>query len=112
MAIDTHSVSPAHSSLLWPNCVLQRAAASVSDDDSMIAPNMLRLRSSSQIREVNTHGAAGGEVWLRPSVCVTAIGTRCRRGLNIQGSEVEIFPRVTPGCGRDADRQTNLHLPK
>ena len=86
MAIDTHSVSPAHSSLLWPNCVLQRAAASLCDGGLMIVPNMLRLRSSSQMREVNTHGAAGGEVWLRPSVCVRAIGNRRRRGLSRQGS--------------------------
>ena len=59
------------------------------------------------MREVNTHGAAGGGVWLRPSVCVRAIGTWCRRGLNLQGSEVENLVRVTPGCVRDADRQTD-----
>ena len=70
MAIDTHSfivteicaLSPAHSSLLWSNCVLQRAAASLCDDGLMMAPKMLRLRSSSQMREVNTHGASGGGV--------------------------------------------------
>ena len=61
------------------------------------------------MREVNTHGTGGGGVWLRPSVCVRAIGTRCRRGLNRRGSEVEILARVTPGYVRDADRQTNLH---
>ena len=55
----------------------------------MIAPKMLRLRSSSQMRRVTTHGAAGGGVWLRPGVCVRAIVTRCRRGFNRQGSEVE-----------------------
>ena len=64
------------------------------------------------MREVNTHGAAGGRAWLRPSVCVRAIGTRCRRGVNRQGSEVEKMARVTPRCVRDADIQTDLHLPK
>ena len=59
------------------------------------------------MREVNTNGAAGGGVWLRPSVCVRAIGTRCRRGLNRQGSEVEKLARATPGCVKDADRQTD-----
>ena len=83
--IEMRALSPAHSSLLWPNCVLQRAAASLCDD-GLIAPKMLRLRSSSQMREVSTHGAARGGVWLRPSVCVRAISTRCRRGLNSQGS--------------------------
>ena len=99
--------------------MLQRAAASLCDG-FMMAPKMLRLRSSSQMREVNTHGAAGGGVWLRPSVCVRAIGTWCRRGLNLQGSEVENLVRVTSGCVRDADRQTDrqagrqteMHLPK
>ena len=109
--IEMRALSPVHS-LLWSNCVLQRAAASLCDDALMMALKVLRLRSSGQMREVNTHGAAGGKVWLRPSVCVRAIGTRCRRGLNSQGSEVEIFARVTPGCARDADRQTNLHLTK
>ena len=59
------------------------------------------------MRQVNTHGAAGGGVWLKPSVCVRAIGTRCRRGRNSQGSEAENFAIVTPGCVRDADRQTD-----
>ena len=119
MAIDTHS-------LLLPKCVhlvqrtrrcdqiavlLQRTAASLCDD-GLMAPKMLRLRSSSQMREVNTHGTAAGGVWLRPSVCVRAIGSRYRRGRNRQGSEVDNLARVTPGYARDADRQTNLHLPK
>ena len=67
------------------------------------------------MREVNTHGAAGGRAWLRPSVCVRAIGTRYRRGVNRQGSEVENLAGVTPGYGRDADKQTDkrdLHLQK
>ena len=68
---------------------------------------MLRLRPS-RMREVKTHGAEGGGVWLRPSVCVRAIGIRCRRGLNRQGSEVEKLARVTPGCVRDANRQTQI----
>ena len=59
------------------------------------------------MREVNTHGAAGVWVWLRPSVCVRAIGARCRRGHNRQGSEVEKLTRATPGYIRDADRQTD-----
>ena len=75
----------------------------------MMAPKVLRLRSSSQMREVNTHGAAGGRAWLNPSVCVRTIGTRCRREVNRQGSEVEIW-RVTPGYGRDADRQTDRQI--
>ena len=56
------------------------------------------------MREVNAHGAAGGGVWLRSSVCVRAIGTRCRRGLNRQRSEVKNFGDshawVCKGCGR------------
>ena len=72
-------------------------------DDGLMAPKRLRLRSSSQMREVNTDGAARGGVWLRSSVCVRAIGTRCRRGVNRQGSEVENLARVTPRCVRDAD---------
>ena len=106
VVIEMRALSPARSSLLWSNCVLQRAAASLCDDGLMMAPKMLRLRSFSQMREVNTHGAAGGGVWLRPSVCVTAIGTRCRR----QGSEVEKLARVTPGCVRDADRRTDRQI--
>ena len=35
-----------------------------------------------------------------------AIGTRCRRGLKRQGSQVEKLVRVKPGCVRDAERQT------
>ena len=65
--------------------------------------------ASSQMQEVNTHGAAGGGVWLRPNACVRAIGTRCRRGLNRQGPEVENLARVTPGCVRDADRRTDRY---
>ena len=103
VVIEMRARSPAHSSLLWSNRVLQRAAVLLCDG-LMTAPKMLRLRSSSQMRQVNTHGAAGGGV--RPSVCMRAIGTRCRRGLNRQGSEVEKLARVTPGCVRDADRQT------
>ena len=106
VVIEMRALSPAHSSLLWSNGVLQRAAASLCDDDLIMAPKMLRLRSSGQMRQVNTHGAVG-RVWLRPSVCVRVIGARCRRGLNRQGSEVENMARVTPGCVRDADRQTN-----
>ena len=64
------------------------------------------------MREVNTHGTAGGGVWLGPSICVSAISTRYRRGLNRQRSGVEKLAKVTPGCVRDADRQTDLHLPK
>ena len=45
-------------------------------DGLMLAQKMLRLRSSSQMREVNTDGAARGGVWLRSSVCVRAIGIR------------------------------------
>ena len=88
--------------------MLQGAAASLCDG-LMMAPKVLRLRSSSQMREVNTHGAAGGRAWLNPSVCVRTIGTRCRREVNRQGSEVEIW-RVTPGYGRDADRQTDRQI--
>ena len=110
--IEMRALSQAHSSLLWSNCVLQRAAASLCDDGLMMAPKMLRLRSSSQMREVNTHGAAGGRAWLRPSVCVRAIGTRCRRGLNRQGSKVDNLVRFTPRYVMGADRQTDLHLPK
>ena len=110
VVIEMRTLSPAHSSLLSSNRVLQRAAASLRD--GLMAPKILRLRSSSQMREVNTHGAAGGGVRLRPSVCVRAIGTRRRRGLKCQGSEGEKLARVTPGCVRDADRQTALHLPK
>ena len=69
VVIEMCALSPVHSSLLWSNCVLQRAAASLCDD-GLMAPKMLRLRSSSQMRKVNTHGAAGGGVWPRPSVCV------------------------------------------
>ena len=72
-AIDTHSSAAL--------VVLQRAAASLCDDGLMMTPKMLQLRWSSQMREVSTHGATGGGVWLRPSVCVTAIGTGCRRGV-------------------------------
>ena len=106
VAIKMRALSHAHSSLLWSNCVRQRAAASLCDVGLMMAPKMLRLRSSSQMRDVSTHGAAGDRVCLRPSVCVRAIGTRCRRGINRQGSEVENLARVTPGYVRDADRQT------
>ena len=114
VVIEMRALSPAHTSLLWSNCVLQRAAASLCDDGLTMAPKMLRLRSFSQMREVNTHGAAGGGVWLRPNACVRAIGTRCRRGLNRQGPEVENLARVTPGCvyGMRTDRQTDLHLLK
>ena len=62
------------------------------------------------MREDNAHGAAGDRAWLRPSVCVRTIGTRCRRGVNRQGSEVENLPRVTPGYVRDAGRQTNRQI--
>ena len=62
------------------------------------------------MREVNTHGTAGGGVWLRPSVCLSAIGTRCRRVLNRQGSEVENLARVTPEYARDADRQADRQI--
>ena len=57
------------------------------------------------MREVNTHGAAGGRAWLRPSVCVRAIGTRCRLGVNRQGSEVEIWRESRLGMeGMRTDR--------
>ena len=108
--IEMRALSQAHSSLLWSNCVLQRAAASLRDDGLMMAPKMLRLRSSSQMRDVSTHGAAGDRVCLRPSVCVRAIGTRCRRGINRQGSEVENLARVTPEYARDADRQADRQI--
>ena len=111
VVIEMRAHSPAHSSLLWSNCVLQRAAACLCDDGLMMAPKMRRSRSSSQMREVSQHTRRRRK-WLRPSVCVRAVGTRCHRGLNRQGSEVENLARVTPGCVRDADRQTDLHLPK
>ena len=108
IVIKMRALSPAHSSLLWSNCVLQRAAASLCDDGLMMAPKMLQLRSSSQMREANTHGAVGSGAWLRPSVCLRAIGTRCRRGLNLQGSDVGNLARVTPGYVRDADRDRQI----
>ena len=74
------------------------------DDGWIMAPEMLRLRSSSQMRGVNTQGTAAGGVWLRPSVCVRAIGTRCRRGSTARYQKLKIW-RVTPGCVRDADRK-------
>ena len=52
--IEMRALSPAHSSVLWSNCVLQRADASWRDDDLMMAPKMLQLRYSSKMREVNT----------------------------------------------------------
>ena len=67
---------------------------------------MLRLRSSSQMAEVNTHGAEGGGCWLRPSVCVRAISSRRRRGRNPQRDQKLKHWRVTTGCVREADRQT------
>ena len=90
--------------------MLQHAAASLCDGLVMALPKGIRLRSSSQMREVNTHGAAGGRAWLRPSVCVKAVGTRCHRGVNRQGSELDNLARVTPGCVRDADRQTDRQI--
>ena len=39
--------------------MLNRAAASLCDG-LIMTPKMLRLRSSSQMREINIHGAAGG----------------------------------------------------
>ena len=53
VVIEMRALSPAHSLLLWSNCVLQRAAASLCDG-LMMTPKVLRLRSSSQMREVNT----------------------------------------------------------
>ena len=94
MAIDTHS-------LLLPKCVhlvqrtrrcdqiavlLQRTAASLCDD-GLMAPKMLRLRSSSQMREVNTHGTAGGRAWLRPSVCVRVPWDADRQESNSRNSD-------------------------
>ena len=38
IVIKMRALSPAHSSLLWSNCVLQRAAASLCDDGLMMAP--------------------------------------------------------------------------
>ena len=106
VVIEMRALSPVHS-LLWSNCVLQRAAASLCDDALMMALKVLRLRSSGQMREVNTHGAAGRGVWFRPSVCVRAIGTRCRRGVNAEVENSASHAWVCKGCG-----QTDLHLPK
>ena len=117
LALDTHSLLLSrcvHSIQRTRRCCGQIACYSallllLCDDGLMMAPKMLRLRSSSQMQD-NTQGAAGGVVWLRPSVCVRAIGTRCRRGLNRQGSEVESLARVTPGCVRmRTDRQICIY---
>ena len=51
--------------------MLQRTAASLCDDGLFMVPNKC---------EKSSHGPAGGRAWLRPSVCVRATGTRCRRG--------------------------------
>ena len=91
--------------------MLQRADVSLGDDGLMMATKMLRLRSSSQIRDVvNTHGDAGGGIWLRPSVCARTIGPKCRQGLNRQGSEADILPRLAPGCGMEAGGQTDRQI--
>ena len=37
VVIEMRALSPAHTSLLWSNCVLQRAAASLCDDGLMMA---------------------------------------------------------------------------
>ena len=42
----------------------------------MMVPKLLRLGSSSQTLEVNTHGTSGDAGWPSPSACVMAIGTR------------------------------------
>ena len=39
IVIKMRALSPAHSSLLWSNCVLQRAAASLCDDGLVMVPN-------------------------------------------------------------------------
>ena len=103
--IETRALSPAHSSLSWSNCVLQRAAASLCDG-LMMTPKVLRLRSSSQMREVNTRrrrklGLAQAER-LREGYRFSVPS-----GLNRQRSEVENSAIVTPGYVRDADRQTD-----
>ena len=56
IVIEMRALSPAHSSVLWSNCVLQRAGASWRDDDLMMAPKMLQLRYSSKC-EKSTHTA-------------------------------------------------------
>ena len=56
VVIEMRALSPAHS-LLWSNCVLQRAAATLCDDGLMIAPKMLRLRSSTVKCENSSHTA-------------------------------------------------------
>ena len=114
--VRAHSLSWSH----WSNRVLQQRTAAwlfyvwwLHDGTK----KMLRLRSSSQLNVKSTHGTAGGRAWLKPSVCVRAIGTRCRRGVNRQGSEVEELAShawAWKGCGR-TDRQTGsqtyyLHL--
>ena len=90
VVIEMRPLSPAHSSLLWSNCVLQRAAA-LCDDGLMMAPKMLRLRWSSQMREVNTHGAAGGGVWLRPSVLREGYRYSVLSGVSRQDQKLKIW---------------------
>ena len=104
--IEMRALSPAHSSVLWSNCVLQRADASWRDDDLMMAPKMLQLRYSSKMREVNTR---------RRRKLGLAQAERLREGYRYSlpsgaqppGIKFENLARVTPGCVRGADRQTD-----
>ena len=72
----------------------QRTAASLCDDDLMVPKENASIEVvQSNVKsthgtaggrlsrcEKSTNGAAGGLAWLRPSVYLRAIGTRCRRG--------------------------------
>ena len=99
MAIDTHSLLSSkcvHTVQRTRRCCGRIACYSVlllllCDDGLMMAPKMLRLRSSSQMREVNTHGAAGGGVWLRPSVLREGYRYSVLSGVSRQDQKLKIW---------------------